>query len=105
MGWLSGDSGKVPSKTNGGQGDAKFVITQLNNDLRKFIDRRRRLRKPEYYLFCTNLVLTPVHGTGSKDRVFQLLDQYRKRLKAKGYAVWDYDQIRTFLDTYEDIRH
>jgi hypothetical protein len=95
---------KFRQRPTGGQSDAKWVITQLNNDLNKFLSNRRGLRKPEYYIFCTNLVLTPGHGTGSKDRATQLLEQYTKRFKGKGFAIWDYDQIRTFLDAYRDVR-
>ena len=84
--------------------DAKWVLSQLTAELKKFISKRRRLRKPDYYIFCTNLVLTAAQGTGSKDRVFQLLESYRKRLNAKGFAIWDYDQIRVFLDAYPAVR-
>ena len=96
---------KFRQRPLGGRSDAKWVITQLNEELKKFTNHHRRLRRPDYYVFCTNLVLTPAHGTGSKDRVAQLLEQYTKELSGRGFAIWDYDQLRAYLDAYEDVRN
>jgi hypothetical protein len=83
--------------------DGKWAVRQLNDELKKFGDRRRNLRKPDYYIFATNVVLTPVSGHGYKDQILSILRSYQKRSDLKGFDVWDYDKIRTFLDNNRDV--
>jgi hypothetical protein len=82
--------------------DGKWAVSQLQAELEK-LAKRQTGRRPEYYLFATNVVLSPAQG-GWKDRVYAVLDGYSGRLGLRGYAVWDYDQIRALLDASEDIR-
>jgi hypothetical protein len=90
----TGDTGK----------DGDWVIEQLEKDLKKFEDPKRNLPKPEYYLLVTNVVLTPVHEVGSKDRVFKLLGNYEPKIGLKSYDVWDYDKLCRILDGQPEIR-
>ena len=84
--------------------DGNWALQQLEQDLKKFKSRSRKLRKPEYYVFATNVRLTAVHRVGSRDRVSKLLDSYATALKIKAHAVWDYNDLRGFIDADEDIR-
>jgi hypothetical protein len=83
--------------------DGRWVVDQLTQELRKFTDRKRTLRKPEYYIFATNVVLSPVTGHGFKDKVISTLQTYQNLHGLKGFAVWDYDQIRVLLDNNREV--
>ena len=78
---------------------------ELKKDLNKFLDPKKGLKKPEYYLYVTNLPLTAVPDTGSKDRVLTVLDEYKPKLDLKGYDVWSYDELCRFIDDNESIRN
>jgi hypothetical protein len=84
--------------------DAAWALSQLSAELRKFQSRTRKLRRPEYYIFATNVALTPVYKTGSKDKAYLRLNKVRETLAVKGFDIWDYDKLRGFLDNSEDIR-
>ncbi|MBT8421381.1 MAG: hypothetical protein KJO08_11065, partial [Gammaproteobacteria bacterium] len=87
-----------------GGDDGNWALDALRGDLEKFADPKRKLRRPEYYLFATNVVLTPVADTGGKDKATQLLNEYIPKLGLKSFHIWDYDQICTLLDTHSDVR-
>ena len=40
--------------------DGEWALKQLRDELRKFVDPEKKLRKPNYYISATNVVLTPV---------------------------------------------
>ena len=46
----------------------------------------------------------PFPEKGGKDRVAALFEEFNESVPLKDYAVWDYDQLRAFLDGNEDIR-
>ena len=85
--------------------DGDWALTQLKSEIAKYLDPNNNLRKPDYFIYATNVVLTPVNTAGSKDRVEALLRDFKECLPLKGYDVWDYDKIRVFLDNNEDVRH
>jgi hypothetical protein len=95
---------KFKQRSEGTTKDGKWAHAQLRGELEKFATDRRNLRKPEYYLFCINVVLSPKHGKGTKDRVARLFATYKKQLAIKDFDVWDYDKLRVFLDKSQDIR-
>jgi hypothetical protein len=95
---------KFRQRPQGPKKDGEWALKQLRSELEKFVDPERNLRKPEYYIFATNVVLTPVHAKGSKDKVYALIEEFKEQLPLKDYDVWDYDKICAFLDGYEDIR-
>ena len=84
--------------------DGNWAVDQLKGEIRKYTDPNRNLRKPDYFIFATNVGLTSVSEKGSKDRVMAVLEDFKKQSSLKGYAVWDYDQIRGFLDADKDVR-
>jgi len=92
--------------------NADWAIQQLKSEFQKLKPRLKRKKTaasndricPEYYIFATNLSLSPVVQTGGKDRVRSLLDGFKKSHGLKDYAIWDGDQIRRFLDANTGIR-
>lgn len=84
--------------------DGEWALSQLKQDLAKFENPKRNLPKPEYYLFVTNVVLTPKHETGSKDRASELLKHYQSLLGLKGWDIWDFDKLCRLLDVHEGVR-
>ncbi|WP_148308592.1 NACHT domain-containing protein [Pseudomonas rhizosphaerae] len=84
--------------------DSEWALTELKADLDKFLDVNRNLRKPEYYIFATNVILTPVAEIGGKDKVNALLSSYKKKIGIKDFRIWDRDQLNAYLDLYENIR-
>lgn len=84
--------------------DGAWAYEQLESDLKKFIDKKLKLPKPEYYIFVTNVVLTGVNEKGSKDKVFALLKKYKSKIGLKDYDVWDYDKLCRLIDGQLDIR-
>jgi hypothetical protein len=88
----------------GGGKDADWALTELKGELAKLSNPGRRGRSPEYYLFATNVVLTPVAESGGKDRVAALLDDHCAKHGMKDYRIWDQDQICALLDSQTSIR-
>ena len=72
--------------------------------MEKYLQPATNWRKPDYFVFATNVVLSAVSESGSKDQIVKLLEGYKTRLSLKHYAIWDYDQIRVFLDDNEGVR-
>jgi len=81
--------------------DAKWALDQLAQELENFAARNEIF--PKYYIFATNVVLPPRKG-GAKDKAFARVKRAVTQLKIIDYAIWDYDQIRTFLDVFTDVR-
>lgn len=100
--------GVVQAKYRQRSGDTKqdgnWAVKQLKDEIRKYIDPDSNLCKPDYFIFATNVVLTPVSEKGSKDQVIAVLENFKKQSSLKDYAVWDCDQIRGFLDADKDVR-
>src|SRR5229473_5941041 len=92
--------------------NADWTIEQLKSEFKKLKPRPKGKRAtasnericPEYYVYATNLRLSPVARKGGKDRVRALLDEFKKSHGLKDYAIWDGDQIRRFLDAKPGIR-
>ena len=84
--------------------DGDWLIEQLSKDLAKFSDAKRKLKRPEYYLATTNIRLSAVAGTGTRDRVDAWLRAEGTKLDLKGQGVWGYDDLCRFLDNNQDVR-
>lgn len=85
--------------------DADWAEAQLRAELDAFADPKKARPTPEFFIFITNVVLTPVRKTGGKDRIAKVFKDYQKKVPLKGWRVWDYDQLATFLDTEEAVRN
>ena len=95
---------KYRQRSGDTQQDGNWAVDQLKDEIRKYTDPESKLRKPDYFIFATNVVLTPVLDQGSKDRAVDVLEDFKNQSPLRDYAIWDYDQIRTFLDAYEGVR-
>jgi hypothetical protein len=95
---------KFRQRFHSADSDGKWALDELTKELRKFSSKKRKLRQPEYYIFCTNVVLTPVNETGTKDRAFKILSDFKRRSGLKDFAVWDADQLRAYLDDLPGVR-
>ena len=84
--------------------DGDWAVAQLKSELNKYLEIDNNLRKPDYFIYVTNVVLTPVKEKGSKDRAQVVLEDFKNRLALKGYDIWDYDKIRVFLDNNQEVR-
>jgi hypothetical protein len=80
--------------------DGRWALEQLEGELKTFADPKKRRRRPDYYIFATNVVLTPVQDRGGKDRAATLFKKYQKKVPLRGWAMWDFDEIGKFLDNY-----
>jgi hypothetical protein len=90
--------------TNDPSKDGRWAVRELEKDLKKFTSHRRRLRKPDFYIFATNLTLTAAAESGSKDRVRKLLTTYSPKIGLKAFDVWSYDELCRFIDDNPNIR-
>jgi hypothetical protein len=96
---------KFLQKPSGPTRDTVWFLDQLQKELKKFTDRKRGLRQPEYYIIATNVSLSSVHKRGGKDKTAKIFRDFKKNnARFKDYRIWDADQIRTFLDGQADIR-
>ncbi|MGC1021531.1 hypothetical protein WKH71_11820 [Pantoea agglomerans] len=84
--------------------DGDWAFKELKDELDKFLDDDRCLKKPEYYIFATNVILTPVADTGGKDRVTKLINSYKGKIGIKDFRIWDRDQLNCFIDIHKNIR-
>ena len=84
--------------------DGDWALSQLDKELSVFEAPSSPRKIPEYYIFVTNVVLTPVAEVGSKDRVLKRMGDFAQAKNLKGYDVWDYDKIRMLLDGDVDVR-
>ncbi|MFZ1745756.1 MAG: hypothetical protein WAU17_07535, partial [Nitrospirales bacterium] len=85
--------------------DGKWAMKELKKELDTYANPKKGRRRPDYYIFATNVVLSPAKDKGTKDKVSTLFSKYQKSLPIRGTGVWDFDQISTFLDGYEDVRN
>jgi hypothetical protein len=92
---------KFRQRPLGAAKDGKWVLKQLKAELEDFVKEGSARRLPEYYILATNVTLTPTQESGAKDRVESALAD--SGLELKGWDVWDYDKLRTFLDDAPDI--
>lgn len=76
---------KFKAKNEGSKLDGSWAIEQARDDLKK----KSLDPWPEYYLFCTNVALTPVPKTGSQDKLNAVLGEAGFR----AFDVWDYHKL------------
>ena len=86
------------------QSNSTWAVKELRAELTK-LAKVSAGKKPEFYIFVTNVVLSPVAGTGGKDRISTLIDKYKKQIGIKDFRVWDYDQLCSFLDICPAVRN
>jgi len=83
--------------------DCAWALGQLKGELEAFADKSTGRGSPQYYIFVTNTLLSPIEH-GCLDSLHNLLAAYRKRLGLRNYAIWDYATLCTMLDANDDVR-
>jgi len=86
------------------QTDGEWAVEQLRSELADYNKPDSRRKMPEYFIFSTNVVLTPYPNLGGKDRVRTELEGWAKKNGLRGWSVWDFDQLCTYLDIHDGIR-
>lgn len=92
---------KFKEKPETTQKDQAWALSQLKAELNSFINKRKKLPKPEYYVYCTNVELSSAAG-GGKDQADKILKD--SPLNLKDFRVWDANQIKAHIDGQEEIR-
>ena len=95
---------KFLAKPGSSKSDGQWALKQLNAELAQFLKPDNRRKKPQYFIFATNVVLTPVAETGSKDLIVERLERFKASYGLVEYDIWDYDKLRIFLDRNEAVR-
>ncbi|MDX6650737.1 MAG: hypothetical protein QOJ97_2688 [Solirubrobacteraceae bacterium] len=81
--------------------DSEWALAQLKRELQEFESGTRR--RPDNYLFVTNVTLSGVADAGGKDRLTAVLAA-NESWKLSRHDIWDYDRLRVFLDLYTNVR-
>ena len=84
--------------------DGQWALRQLEQEIQKYLSGERKLAKPEYYIFVTNVRLSAVSEVGTKDKLLKCLEDFASKSGIRGYDVWSYDEICRFIDNSSDIR-
>lgn len=85
--------------------DGQWVLKELKKELDDFLDKDMERKKPEYYIFVTNVVLSPMQEKGTKDKAASLISEYQHRIGMTDYRIWDFDQLCRFLDADQSVRN
>ncbi|MEU8284117.1 hypothetical protein AB0C01_07240 [Micromonospora sp. NPDC048905] len=90
-----------------GSKDTQWLSRQIKLELAAWLNPSSRRfnngRPPEYLIIATNVRLSSVPGNG-KDYVRTLLDGYAGQLGLEDFALWDGDQLSTYLNAYPGVR-
>ena len=93
---------KFRQRSQGTRADGEWLIGQLRRELDAYAPSHaaQTRTRPDYLILASNVTLTAVQDAGTKDQLFDLA----ARSFLRGFDVWDYDKLRTYLDRFEGIR-
>jgi CTP:phosphocholine cytidylyltransferase-like protein len=100
--WLGYGVIQAKFRQRPGEKDADWALKELKKELDTISNSS--LKKPENYIFVTNVVLTPFAEKGGKDRANDLIKKYKTKTGIKNFRIWDYDQLCAFLDLHPSVR-
>ncbi|MGH3938699.1 MAG: NACHT domain-containing protein [Pseudonocardiaceae bacterium] len=90
---------KFRQRSGGKISDVDWLGQAIRAEFSQWLDpRSKRGTTPDYFLFVTNVVLTPVAQSGGQAVINCLIESYAESLGLKGYDVWHYDKICRLLD-------
>ncbi|WEH18508.1 hypothetical protein [Streptomyces sp. VNUA24] len=96
---------KFKQRTDGVSSGTEWLERQIKAEFTAWLDSQsKRGRRPEYVLFTTNVVLSPVPDSGGIARIERLIASYATQLELKGWAVWHFDEICRYLDIHDTVR-
>ncbi|MBF6171034.1 NACHT domain-containing protein [Nocardia blacklockiae] len=111
---------KYKEKLTNTEEDQKWFLSQLTDELRKWVDpkNKRSRNKPRYFIIATNVAVTPVAETGGLDRVRRIFEYFRDLTEEVGrsvrkvglpefedYAVWHAEHLQRLLEGSTEVRH
>lgn len=79
-----------------------WVRKNFEEELKKFLDKGKGLKKPDNYLFFTNVTLTPVHKTGGRDNIEIIKEKYKEFIN--NIFIGGYNEVCSMLDNNESVR-
>ncbi|MEX0926929.1 MAG: hypothetical protein WD208_09485 [Dehalococcoidia bacterium] len=97
---------KFRKRTTDTHADRQWAVAELKKELANWSHRiANGLRQPDYFLFVTNVVLSPVPDVGGHDQITNLLQEAEGTMSLKGSDVWAYDDLCAYIDGCSDIRN
>lgn len=87
-----------------------WLKKEVDRELAKFMDDRRNLRRPDFYILVTNVALTAgaadIDGKrgGTLDAFRGHMSNWSTKLEFKDYYVWDKNVLSSFLDAEPELR-
>jgi len=90
--------------------DLQWLKRQANAELKKFKSPRRKLRVPDFYIFVTNVTLTPGAENsdgkrgGTLDQMIAHMQSWKQELGVKEIWIWHADVLSALLDAHPMVR-
>ncbi|MBZ9816781.1 NACHT domain-containing protein [Mesorhizobium sp. CA7] len=90
--------------------NTSWLIKQIDQEMAKFADSKRALKRPDYYVIASNVRLSGAaadksgRGQGGVDKVYAHLQGWAKKLGFRDVVVWHLDTISTLLDVHSNVR-
>jgi hypothetical protein len=94
---------KYRIRSEGTTRDAAWARSQLRQELKQYTRGTNPRPAPKYYIYATNVVLSPGEGAG-KDSVSEILRDFAEKHQLLGYDIWDCDKIRVLLENHGEVR-
>ena len=88
---------KFKEKIETTEKDQKWALDLLESELKLFATKRKKSRKPQYYVFVTNVELSSAAG-GGRDQADGIVAKYRAALGILGHSIWDANQLSSLVD-------
>lgn len=95
---------KYKQRSAGAKKDGQWALEQLKAELKQYTKPDSKRDNPEFYIFVTNVVLTPAPEKGAKDKARAMISAVAEEIGLKGFDVWDYDTVCRYLDTQPEVR-
>lgn len=99
---------KFKQRPDGTSADQDWLIGEIRKELKTWKGnnsaRADRKKQPDYLLIASNVVLTPVAGSGGIDRVHQAISAALQSANIKACHVLHFDKICRMLDAHKGVR-
>lgn len=97
---------KFKERPLGGAPDVAWLEKQLKGELEKFKDKKRNLKRPDYYLLATNVALSGADSGGRQGgmaKINAILEDWKK-IGVRDFHIWSADQIVDLLAVHNSVR-
>jgi hypothetical protein len=83
---------KFKEKAENTQKDQEWAEKQLEKELKQWETSQRRSKKPEYFIYCTNVELSSA-SNGGYESLCKVFEKHKIKLGLKDYRIWDANQL------------